>query len=140
MFAEPLVVNVGASAVATFATVNLDGQKTNRQAPATAGSPYPISLTIGHQDSKESPLAGGSRRTVIRFSREIADVATGLIVGTEVAQLLLVVPKRNTSTAISISEMAQMVVSFLLAETDGTLSTDATVDSTVVSRLFAGEP
>jgi hypothetical protein len=138
MFTEPVTVNVAGSA-RTFATLNLDGQKSTRRSEGFGASTFPVTLTIGHQDSKENPAAGGSVRTLIRAERDIIDAGTGLIKGHESAALTLVAPK-GVSTAASLGELIQTLVSFLLAETDGTLSTDATVDTGVVGKLFLGEP
>lgn len=138
MFSDPLVIN--GSANVTMALNNIDAAKSTRSS-TDSDSPYARNtLQIGSIDSRENPKAGGSVRHLVRFDRQVFSPTSGELLGTASAQLVIVVPNISVSGREAASLCAQWLVSFLLGESDGTLSTDATVDATVIGKLLNREP
>jgi len=145
MFTEPLYTTSEAANRLVFGTLNLDGQKSVRRSDGVGGIPNPVGLQIGTTTSKENSILGGSYRHLVRLDTKgfYSDLGSGIISAESAVQLVIMHPVMDgTSSGVRIATVAlvQALVSFLLGETDGTLSADATIDATVIDKIMDGEP
>jgi hypothetical protein len=145
MFAEPIVVTNTSASALTFRTINQDNSGSLRKA-TTPGDLFDTefytgatSMQIRHTPTKENPSVGGSIRHLVRFDRRLTSKVDPLKIANESVQLSIVSPNGNSWDG-SVTELVQMLVSFLTAEIDASLSTDATVSSAIMAQLLLGEP
>jgi hypothetical protein len=141
MFTDPLLVTYGASSAQLSLGLN-DGANpfVRRHAAQTSNDiTGPVTLTIGHTQTRENASTGGSTRHLVKFSRTgPTAVSSGINVATEQVQLVIV-NANNASTEASLTQLLQALVSLLVGETDGSVAADAAIDSTVVAKLLNGE-